>query len=166
MKNWNLLKSRVSEIHVKRIRFNQGLGLHNDLWKGVDINYFFAENPISKLLSFSTGYPYESDLPLYISGIWSIKLCVNVRRSKRKEIWVWSRRHPTDIPLPIIISVSLRCDLEWKIYHAKRNTYSKALRCTFWGEIKNLCSSKFVQLELIDKAKERTSKKRAALGFH
>ena len=62
-----------------------------DLWKGVDINYFFAENPISKLLSFSTGCPYESDLPLYISGIWSIKLCVNVRRSKRKEIWVWSK---------------------------------------------------------------------------
>ena len=40
--------------------------------------------------------------------------------------------------------------------------YSKALRYTFLGEWKNLCSSKFVQLELLNKAKARTSKNRAA----
>ena len=44
--------------------------------------------------------------------------------------------------------------------------YSKALRCTFFGEWKNSCSSKFVQLELLNKAKTRTSKNRAAQGFH
>ena len=44
--------------------------------------------------------------------------------------------------------------------------YSKALRCTFFGEWKNLCSSKFVQLELLNKTKARTQKKRAAKVFH
>ena len=44
--------------------------------------------------------------------------------------------------------------------------YSKAFRCTFLGEWKNSCSSKFVQLELLNKAKARTSKNRAALGFY
>ena len=34
----------------------------------------------------------------------------------------------------------------------------KALRCTFFGEWKNSCSSKFVQLELLNKAKTRSSK--------
>ena len=43
---------------------------------------------------------------------------------------------------------------------------SRALIWTFWGEWKNLCSSKFVQLELLNKAKARSSKKRAVLGFH
>ena len=40
--------------------------------------------------------------------------------------------------------------------------YSKALRCTFFGEWKNSCISKFVQLELLNKAKARSSKNRAA----
>ena len=40
--------------------------------------------------------------------------------------------------------------------------YSKALRCTFFGEWKNSCISKFVQLELLNKAKARSSKIRAA----
>ena len=35
----------------------------------------------------------------------------------------------------------------------------------FW-EWKNSCSSKFVQLELLDKAKAKSSKNRAAQGFH
>jgi hypothetical protein len=39
---------------------------------------------------------------------------------------------------------------------------SRALRCTFFGEWKNLCSSKFVQLELLNKAKARSSKNCAA----
>ena len=38
----------------------------------------------------------------------------------------------------------------------------KVLRCTFFGEWKNSCSLKFVQLELLNKAKARSSKKRAA----
>ena len=42
------------------------------------------------------------------------------------------------------------------------STYSKALRCTFFGEWKNSCISKFVQLELLNKAKARSSKNRAA----
>ena len=46
------------------------------------------------------------------------------------------------------------------------HTYSKALRCTFFREWKNPCSSKFVQLELLNKANARTSKKRSAQGFH
>ena len=41
--------------------------------------------------------------------------------------------------------------------HTTQNSYSKALRCTFFGEWKNSCSSKFVQLELLNKAKARTS---------
>ena len=28
VRNWNFLKMRVSEIRVKRIRINQGLGVH------------------------------------------------------------------------------------------------------------------------------------------
>ena len=48
----------------------------------------------------------------------------------------------------------------------KEYDYSKALRCTFLGEWKNSCSSKFVQLELLNKAKARSSKNRAAQGFH
>ena len=40
--------------------------------------------------------------------------------------------------------------------------YSKALRCSFLGEWKKLCSSKFVQLELLNKAIARTLKNRAA----
>ena len=43
--------------------------------------------------------------------------------------------------------------------------YSKALRCTFLGDWKNSCSSKFVQLELVDKAKVRTSKNRAGFQY-
>ena len=43
--------------------------------------------------------------------------------------------------------------------------YSKAFRCTFIGTRKNPCSSKVVQLELLNKAKARTSKNRAALRF-
>jgi hypothetical protein len=40
--------------------------------------------------------------------------------------------------------------------------HSRALRCTFFGEWKNSCSSKFVQLELLNKVKARSSKIRAA----
>ena len=39
------------------------------------------------------------------------------------------------------------------------------MRCTFFGELKNLCSSKFVQLDLLDKAKARTSKKTCSSRF-
>ena len=35
---------------------------------------------------------------------------------------------------------------------------SKASRCTFFGDWKNSCSSKFVQLESLNRAKARTSK--------
>ena len=45
-------------------------------------------------------------------------------------------------------------------------SYSKALRCTFFWERKNSCSSKLVQLLLFNRAKARWSKKRAAQGFH
>ena len=45
-------------------------------------------------------------------------------------------------------------------------TYSKALRCTFLGEWKNLCSSKFVQLELLNKAKARALKNVQLKGSH
>ena len=48
-----------------------------------------------------------------------------------------------------------------KLYYATKMIYSKALRCTFFGEWNNLCSSKFVQLELLNKAKARTSKNSA-----
>ena len=44
--------------------------------------------------------------------------------------------------------------------------YSKALRCTFFGERKNSCSSKFVQLLLLNRVKARWSENRAAQGFH
>ena len=40
---------------------------------------------------------------------------------------------------------------------------SKALRCTFFWE--NLCSSKFVQLELLNKAKARSWKKPCSIRF-
>ena len=49
-----------------------------------------------------------------------------------------------------------------KLYYATKMIYSMALRCTFFGEWKNSCSSKFMQLEQLNKAKARTSKKRAA----
>ena len=49
----------------------------------------------------------------------------------------------------------------WK-NRTMQNSYSKVLRCTFFGEWKNSFSSKFVQLELLNKAKARTSKNRAA----
>ena len=45
-------------------------------------------------------------------------------------------------------------------------TYSKALRCTFFGEWKNSCSSKFVELLLLNRVKARWSKNRAAQGFY
>ena len=56
--------------------------------------------------------------------------------------------------LPII-------QMYWSYYK-----YSKALSCTFFGTKKNMCGSKFVQLELFNKAKARTSKNRAAKSFH
>jgi hypothetical protein len=48
------------------------------------------------------------------------------------------------------------------IFSFEQCEYSKALGCTVFGEWKNLCSSKIVQLELLNKAKARTSKNRAA----
>ena len=51
-------------------------------------------------------------------------------------------------------------------HHTYTDIYGKALRCTFLGEWKNSCSSKFVQLELLNKAKARISKHHAAQGFH
>ena len=61
--------------------------------------------------------------------------------------------------------------LFWRNCEKRRNShchfkYSKALRCTFFGERKKSCSSKFVQLLLLNRAKARWSKKRAAQGFH
>ena len=47
----------------------------------------------------------------------------------------------------------------------KSRLYSRALGCTFFGEWKNLCSSKFVQLELLNKAKARSSKKPCCSRF-
>ena len=44
--------------------------------------------------------------------------------------------------------------------------YSKAFRCTFFGERKNPCSSKFVQLLLLNRVKARWSENCAAQGFH
>ena len=44
--------------------------------------------------------------------------------------------------------------------------YSKALRCMFFGERKNSCSSKVVQLLLLIRVKARWSKNCAAQGFH
>ena len=44
--------------------------------------------------------------------------------------------------------------------------YSKALRCMFFGTTKNPCSSKFVQVELLNRVRERSSKNCAAEGFH
>ena len=44
--------------------------------------------------------------------------------------------------------------------------YSKALRCTFLGVRKNSCSSKFVQLLLLNRVKARWSVNHAAQGFH
>ena len=44
--------------------------------------------------------------------------------------------------------------------------YSKAWRCTFFGEWKKYCSSKFVQLLLLNRGKARWSKRRAAQGFY
>ena len=68
----------------------------------------------------------------------------NVRAN---SFWIWIEIKPTNIsnnhPL-------------W-IWHLILN-YSKVLRCTFLGEWKNSCSSKFVQLELIIKTKARASK--------
>ena len=45
-------------------------------------------------------------------------------------------------------------------------SYSKALRCTFFEERKNSCSSKFVQLLLLNRMKARWSENCAAQGFH
>ena len=56
------------------------------------------------------------------------------------------------------------------IYHKVASSrlvyYSKALRYTFWGERKKSCSSKFVQLLLLNKVKARWSKNCTAQGFH
>ena len=47
----------------------------------------------------------------------------------------------------------------WKGFENGLNySYSKVLRCMFLGEWKKLCSSKFVQLDLLNKAKARSSK--------
>ena len=43
--------------------------------------------------------------------------------------------------------------------------YSKALRCTFFGERKNLCSSTFVQLLLLNRVKAKWSKKPCCSKF-
>ena len=45
-------------------------------------------------------------------------------------------------------------------------TYSKALRCTFFGERKNSCSSKFVQLFLLNKAESKMIKKSCCSRFY
>ena len=53
----------------------------------------------------------------------------------------------------------IRCRYTSLLFCQKK--YSKALRCTFFGEWKNWCSLKFVQLELLNKANARTPKNRA-----
>ena len=60
-------------------------------------------------------------------------------------------------------STVIQCNTEYYgDYYTEFWDYSKALRCTFFGEWKNWCSSKFVQLELLNKAKARRSKNGAA----
>ena len=54
-----------------------------------------------------------------------------------------------------ILGTVRSCDL-------KKIKDSKYLRCKFFGEWKNLCSSKFLQLESLNKAKVRSSKIHAA----
>ena len=43
--------------------------------------------------------------------------------------------------------------------------YSKALRCTFFGDRKNSCSSKFVQLLLLNRVKDKMIKKSCCSRF-
>ena len=61
----------------------------------------------------------------------------------------------------MMVTVSARSELSMSIWQ-----YSKALRCTFFGERKKLCSSKFVQLLLLNRVKARCSENRIAQGFH
>ena len=44
--------------------------------------------------------------------------------------------------------------------------YSKALRCTFFGERKNSCSSKFVQLLLLNRTESKMIKKSCCSSFY
>ena len=46
--------------------------------------------------------------------------------------------------------------LNFFLNNLEENNFDKALRCTFFWEWKNSWSSKFVQLELLDKAKARS----------
>ena len=48
---------------------------------------------------------------------------------------------------------------------SKQIYYHKALRCTFFGTRKHSCSSKFVQLELLNRVKARLSKSCCLKGF-
>ena len=51
-------------------------------------------------------------------------------------------------------------------FMARKMHYSKALRCTFFWKRKKSCSSKFVQLLLLNRVKARCSENRAAQGFY
>ena len=57
------------------------------------------------------------------------------------------------------IGRQIDCQSDWpKVHRQPFYIYSKALRCPFLGERKNLCSSKFVQLLLLNRVKARWSR--------
>ena len=75
--------------------------------------------------------------------------------------------HPHKTKLPSTnLGTLVKFQVPLLILHFKiRNIDLYSKRCTF-GERKNLCSSKFVQLSFVDRVKVRWSENRAAQGFH
>ena len=69
----------------------------------------------------------------------------------------------SSIKLENIIEYFFKVSNDKQLGSCKKLHYSKAFRCTFFGEWEHWCSSKFVQLELLDRAKAKTSKKTVQL---
>ena len=79
-----------------------------------------------------------------------------------KHFSIFCDKKSFKVDLVVLFGTLKEC---WSKKISKRN-YSKALRSTFLGERKNLCSSIFVQLLLLNRVKARWSENCAAQGFH
>ena len=146
--------------------------------------YKLSDQKTNTLQSFS----YLAELPKRpkqkksCSKNWLIgQLCV--------KTWVHTNFVDIDLFYPLLILHAKNVKLQWKFAKFLSNQfvlqlpfffvitynfaflrsysrYSKALRCTFFGERKNLCSSKSLQLLLLNRLKVKWSKNRVPQGFH
>ena len=103
-------------------------------------------------------WTYKRKRQSFPDGFWIISniICHCV---KKLPVWIKTRQYASwDLHEITFIGT-------WNP-HKHTGSSPEGLSCTLFGEWKNPCSSKFMQLELLNKANARTWKKRASQGFH